>query len=71
MTPFAALLPRYAGIDPAPVLTHAEPEPVHVCLSARFTDVDITEWYHESVDYAVMKGLMNGVASEKRKGRIT
>ena len=40
-------------------------EPPHVCPSARFTDVYITKWYHEAVDYAVRKGLMNGVADDK------
>ena len=40
-------------------------EPVHVCPSARFTDVDPAKWYHEAVDYAVRKGLMNGVADDK------
>lgn len=49
--------------NPAEVRT--EPEPAHVCPSARFTDFDPDAWYHEAVDYAVMKGLMNGVASDK------
>ncbi len=40
-------------------------EPPHVCPSARFTDVDTAKWYHEAVDYALRKGLMNGVADDR------
>lgn len=48
-----------------PAEQHAGPEPAHVCPSARFKDVDTAQWYHEAVDYAVRKGLMNGVAADK------
>ena len=35
------------------------------CPSAPFTDVDTSKWYHESIDYAISNGLMNGVASDQ------
>ena len=38
-------------------------ETVHDCPSKNFTDVDTTQWYHESIDYVVEKGMMNGVSS--------
>ena len=33
---------------------------VHDCPSEKFTDVDQSAWYHEGVDYAILKGMMNG-----------
>jgi len=33
------------------------------CPSAHFTDVDLTQWYHEDLDFVVANGLMNGVAA--------
>lgn len=33
------------------------------CPSAKYTDVDITQWYHQSIDYAVANGLMNGTGA--------
>ncbi|WP_458862591.1 InlB B-repeat-containing protein [Acidaminobacterium chupaoyuni] len=30
------------------------------CPSAPYEDLDITQWYHEGVDYAIEKGLMKG-----------
>jgi uncharacterized repeat protein (TIGR02543 family) len=30
------------------------------CPSKQFTDVDTSKWYHESVDYVVSKGVMEG-----------
>ncbi|MBQ3404692.1 MAG: S-layer homology domain-containing protein [Oscillospiraceae bacterium] len=35
------------------------------CPAAPFKDVDTTQWYHESIDYAIENGLMNGVASDR------
>lgn len=34
----------------------------HKCPSAHFTDVDFNAWYHEAMDFAVSKGLMEGVS---------
>ncbi|MBQ1501296.1 MAG: S-layer homology domain-containing protein, partial [Firmicutes bacterium] len=34
------------------------------CPSAAYKDVDTTQWYHEGVDYAVVKGLMFGTAED-------
>lgn len=31
-----------------------------VCPSKVFSDVDITQWYHEDLDYVLEKGMMNG-----------
>lgn len=33
------------------------------CPSARFADLDRTQWYHAGVDYCVEQGLMNGVSA--------
>lgn len=33
------------------------------CPSAKYTDVDITQWYHQSIDYVVANGLMNGTGA--------
>lgn len=38
------------------------PPAVHECPSARFTDVDLSQWYHEELDYVVANGLMVGVS---------
>lgn len=35
----------------------------HECLSLAFTDLDVTAWYHEAVDYALENGLMGGYGS--------
>lgn len=32
------------------------------CPSAQFTDIDPDSWYHESVDYCIENGLMNGTS---------
>ncbi len=40
-------------------------EAVHDCPSKEFTDVVITEWYHDAVDYVVSKGIMNGMSEGK------
>lgn len=39
-------------------------KPVHVCPSAAFNDVTEENWYHDSVDYVVGNGLMNGVSAD-------
>ncbi len=33
------------------------------CLARKFTDVDTAQWYHEGVDFAVERGLMNGTGN--------
>lgn len=38
-------------------------EPGHSCPSAKFTDLDLTSWYHEGVDFVLKNGYMNGVGS--------
>lgn len=35
------------------------------CPSRQFSDVNTNKWYHESIDYAIANGLMNGVGSGK------
>ena len=35
-----------------------------ICPSKHFSDVDPDAWYHESVDYVVENGLMNGISDE-------
>ena len=35
----------------------------HDCPSADFTDLNISEWYHESVDFVLANGLMNGMGN--------
>ena len=32
------------------------------CPSAPFTDVDTSQWYHESIDYVLKHSMMNGVS---------
>ena len=32
------------------------------CPSARFTDLNLNEWYHEGIDYALTAGYMNGMS---------
>lgn len=32
------------------------------CASERFTDVDTSQWYHDSLDYALVHGLFNGIS---------
>ena len=34
---------------------------IHVCPSEPYTDVDTSLWYHAAIDYAIEKGMMNGV----------
>ncbi|MBQ3404591.1 MAG: S-layer homology domain-containing protein [Oscillospiraceae bacterium] len=41
------------------------PPDEHVCPAAPFTDVDISQWYHEGIDFAIESGLMNGVAEDR------
>ena len=35
----------------------------HQCPGSRFTDVDLTQWYHEAVDYALLHGLFKGTSA--------
>lgn len=34
-----------------------------VCASERFSDIDTTQWYHDSIDYALVHGLFNGMSA--------
>lgn len=35
----------------------------HDCPSKPFIDVDITQWYHEGIDYVLLAGLFNGTSA--------
>jgi len=35
----------------------------HDCPSKPFTDVDITQWYHEGIDYVLLAGLFKGTSA--------
>lgn len=39
--------------------------PGHDCPSKHLKDVDVNAWYHEYVDYVVVKDLMQGVAADQ------
>ena len=43
----------------------------HDCPSAHLKDVDITQWYHEGVDYVVANELMVGVAADQFAPNLT
>ncbi len=34
------------------------------CPSAKYTDVDTSEWYHESLDYVIEQGLFEGISDQ-------
>ncbi len=36
----------------------------HDRLSAPFTDVDITQWYHEGIDHVLLAGLFKGLLQQ-------
>lgn len=36
---------------------------VHDCPSKPFTDVDITQWYHDGIDYVLLAGLFKGTSA--------
>ena len=40
--------------------TYTETVPAS-CASSQFSDLDLNAWYHESTDYVISNGLMNGV----------
>ena len=65
---FVALYARetmnYMYTTNVPDVTPDEPiEPDHDCPAARFTDLDLTSWYHSGVDFVLKNGYMNGVSS--------
>ena len=35
------------------------------CPAADYVDVDLERWYHESVDYMLLNGYMNGISDDK------
>lgn len=39
-----------------------EESAVHICPSARYIDVDQSQWYHEAVDFAIENGLFVGTS---------
>ena len=49
-----------------------EEEPV-TCPSEQYSDLDVTAWYHEGVDYVLLNGLMNGMSSREfaPEGKLT
>lgn len=49
---------RDQSIDEEPV------DDTHNCPSAHFVDLDLEDWYHESVDFVVENGLMIGYDEE-------
>lgn len=36
---------------------------VHNCLAKQFTDVDLSKWYHEGIDFVLLKGLFKGTSN--------
>ena len=50
--------------SPVSVTVSFEPIP-HTCLAKTFTDLDVTQWYHEAVDYVLANDLMKGVGDDK------
>lgn len=34
---------------------------LELCPSLRFSDVDTAQWYHESIDWAILGGVLNGI----------
>lgn len=40
-------------------------EPVHVCPSAPFIDVDTSKWYHSGIDFVVEHGYMAGLSGSR------
>ncbi|MBQ1302889.1 MAG: S-layer homology domain-containing protein, partial [Firmicutes bacterium] len=49
---------------PVTVTPKFKPSADHVdyCPAKKFTDVDITQWYHLDLDYVLNKGMMNGTS---------
>ena len=43
----------------------------HECPASTFSDVDLDAWYHESIDYAVLNGLMEGVGGGRFAPKAT
>ncbi len=48
--------------DAIAALVPKETDHTKTCPSAKFTDVNTNEWYHEAVDYAVENGLFAGTS---------
>lgn len=40
-----------------PIIPVTEPENEHYCPSERFNDLDPSSWYHEGVDFVLLRGL--------------
>ena len=43
----------------------ADTDDVTPCPSAKFSDIKATDWYHESVDFALENGLFGGMSADK------
>ena len=43
-------------------VTFKEKDHEAVCPAKKFTDVDITQWYHLDLDYVLNEGMMNGTS---------
>ena len=39
---------------------------LELCPSNRFSDVDTAQWYHESIDWAILNGILQGVGDTGR-----
>lgn len=51
---------------PEPPVNPDDPsDPTHDCSAAAFEDVDLSQWYHEAIDYVLKNGLMNGMSSKE------
>ena len=48
--------------DAIAALVRKETDHTKTCPSAKFTDVNTSEWYHEAVDYVVENGLFAGTS---------
>ena len=63
----------YGKVSVSATFVETEPEPVidpvkdcakdGTCPAAKFTDVDLTAWYHDGVHYCIAEGLMNGTGA--------
>lgn len=64
-TPIRAMVTLYALYSwPDGETTRYTTQPQNkVCPSEAFSDLDVTQWYHEPVDYMLEAGMMNGMSA--------
>ena len=43
--------------------TNSIPATGHICPAKDYTDLDISQWYHEGVDFVLTNGYMNGLGN--------